>query len=318
MKLFQLPLNTAKYLPEVLASGWTTAGPMCLRLQEKLADFLGCSPACVVLGSSATACWQGILDLLIGQGKRGTVQMTEATFVGIRQVVENTKSASWASHAPGIQVRTDIGGRRCDDPKWAAGAARVADRCHSWLLDETADFSLFSFYSTKLVPSGSEGGAVACRSTEDAAQLRLHLYCGMEPGSAGSGRPPAVCGRKASLTDVQAALALEALELAPSYIAAIEKSWGRLSDEAEGQGLPYRQQSIRPYLFQMCADGKDVQSVRGLLKDQDIPSAWNFPPSSLVTLPCFPGLGLAEAYTIVSAALKALDKATPSQEARPH
>jgi dTDP-4-amino-4,6-dideoxygalactose transaminase len=191
---------------------------------------------------------------------------------------------------PDVRVLTDIGGRRSIDPiQDIQGTVYIHDACHSWMPDPAAAFGLVSFYPTKLVP-GAEGGAVICSHEEAAEELASWLYCGLVPGSAGQGHRPERAGRKANMTDVTAALNREALELAPAHIRATGEAWLQLADAAFRRDIPYRYQNERPYLFQVEVPFEEnVQPFRARLAARGVPSAWNFRPSSLVTIPCLPG-----------------------------
>lgn len=200
-------------------------------------------------------------------------------------------------------VLTDIGGRRPIDAsgpcvsnemttttRGRASEFRyyIHDACHSWLPDPNADFGLVSFYPTKLVP-GAEGGAVFCRNTDDARRLREWLYCGLTPGTAASGICPSVPGRKANMTDVAAELNREALALAPDYICAIEKTWMRMASMAAILGVPYRDQPVRPYLFQIeFGSNSDMVGIMAAMRRRGISVARNFRPAPLLTVPCYP------------------------------
>jgi dTDP-4-amino-4,6-dideoxygalactose transaminase len=107
------------------------------------------------------------------------------------------------------------------------------------------------------------------------------------------------------MTDVTAALNLEALEVSPYYIEAIGDSWRGLAAEADRQGVAYRPQNTRPYLFQAMVPPKEVPAIRESLKERGIPSAWNFRPAGLVTLPCFPGMLPHEIKQVVGAVREA-------------
>lgn len=277
LPLFSPPKLSGKYLTDVLASGWLTTGPMNDRLCVALSEFFEIAPQAIVLCSSATAGFQAILDLLQPE----QVIIDQATWPGMHHVISHSRSV------PGgrpVEVETDIGGRRSLRPPddrfpthWL-----IRDACHSWLDDKTASFVLLSCYPTKLVP-GAEGGVILC-SPAHAEHLRHWVHCGLVPGT-GGWQKPKVSGRKANMTDVQAALNLEALELAPAYMKEIDASWHLLANYCTHYGIPYRDQPIRPYLFQLEVDPTDY---RDLLAEHQ--ASWNFPPAKLLTVPCFPGI----------------------------
>lgn len=308
MELFQTPRLTGKYLDKVLSSGWYTSGPMGQRLCDKVAAFLGMgiSPDRVVLASSATAGFQAVLDSCRAHGAK-TVSITDATWPGMHQAIQH---AGLGRAAPDgfadIDVYTDIGGAsEIDERDHFPEPVKIHDCCHSWLPAHGRDFYVMSFYPTKLVP-GAEGGVVICPYNDVAEEVAARLYCGLEPGAAGQGKEPRFPGRKANMTDVTAALNLEALEVAPYYIKTIGDSWRGLAAEADRRGVIYRAQNIRPYLFQAMVAPKEVPAIRESLKERGIPSAWNFRPAGLVTLPCFPGMSPAEMAQVITAVREVL------------
>jgi DegT/DnrJ/EryC1/StrS aminotransferase family protein len=297
--LFAPPKLTGKYLHKTLASGWLTSGARCAELREVVAAFLNRRPEQVVLAASATAGFQAVVDLVRDRRRCWgdiSVRLTPATWAGMT----NAAHYPWQDGplgAPDIYVRTDIGGARPSE--YDASLHRppcrvyVHDSCHSWLPHLDADFGLVSFYPTKLVP-GAEGGAVICKNPLDAEPLQRLLYCGLVPGS--GSREPKGWGRKANMTDVTAALNLEALELAPKYIEQIEEAWCTLSGAAYFLGIAHRvrQQAIRPYLFQLAHDFATTPPPK------HCPWARNFAPANLITLPCFPGLTKGQAQDILA------------------
>lgn len=189
-----------------------------------------------------------------------------------------------------VVILTSIGGSALIDPNRREsdeGQTWIHDACHSWMLEWWADWTFFSLYPTKLVP-GVEGGVVVAPSEEDAEELEKWLYCGLRPGGAGRGEKPWCPGRKANMTDVNAALNLEALELAPDYIEGIQESWRAYAELATEHMIPYRGQPYRAYLFQIEVPASKVMDVRESLATWGVPSAWNFPPAGLVTIPLYP------------------------------
>lgn len=309
MELFRTPRLTGKYLKKVLSSGWYTSGPMVRELRDKVAAFLGADidPARVVLASSATAGFQALMDACYAHGFR-TVAITDSTWPGMHQAIHHARLVRTAPDGlANIDVCTDIGGAfPIDTRDQFPEPLKIHDCCHSWLPAPGFDFHVMSFYPTKLVP-GAEGGVVLCRFPEIAEEIASRLYCGLEPGAAGQGKTPRFPGRKANMTDVTAALNLEALEVAPYYIKTIGDSWRGLAGEAIHRGVAFRRQPVRPYLFQAIVDPKDVPDVCDSLKARGIPCAWNFRPSGLVTLPCYPGMSPQEIEQVIGVIREAND-----------
>lgn len=315
--LFKPPKHTGKYLADVCCSSWYAPGRQNVLFKEELCKFfstLDPSPRNFVLGSSATALFQALClhywyapDTPIG-----AVTFDQPTWPGMLSAVR-AAGLHFSSMCPALVVQTDIGGAeiRGIDTLYK-GKPHLRDASHSWFKDACADYILFSCYPTKLVP-GAEGGVLYCKDPEVAALITSRISCGVPSlyGSPGTHRldncvnqevvPAAI---KATMPDALAAINREALEKAPSYIAAIGESWEKLFMLAQEMEIPFKPQTLRPYLFQIRAPGspswKDKEKrtealaaradLVARLTDHDIPTAWNFPPSDWITLPCYPGM----------------------------
>lgn len=322
MELYRPPELTGKYIPTVLKSRWLTAGPMCERFREAVAERLQVPVKHIALAARATSGFQAVLDM-VGHGRQKGkdawyTNITNATFVGMKLAIQHAEGVVYSSILnPGILIRTDIGGRRFsidDEDKNKMGAAAgspftkyyIHDACHSWLPDPAADFAVLSCYPTKPVP-GAEGGVVVCKSEELAREVESWVSSGLTPAynpTRLGGNKPSVPGRESHLTDVAAAFNLEALEQAPAFMERLARVWRRLAKAADSWGVPYRAQDVRPYLFQV--ETEKVNEVRKELKSWGVPTSWNFPPAPLVTLPCHPDIGEREANRIIQLAGRAL------------
>lgn len=310
MNLYRPPRLTGKYLDQVLASRWLTAGPMCERFREAVAEKLKVQPNQIALAARATSGFQAVLDMLAHERACRDesacpmqVDMTDATFIGMRLAIRHA-GMYHANSNPDICVRTDIGGARpaIDDHTRKNARINIHDACHSWLPDPTADFAILSCYPTKPVP-GAEGGVVVCKDPGHAREIESWVSSGLTPAynpTRLGGNRASVPGRETHLTDVAAALNLEALEVSDSYMGEIQCSWRKLAQAAEDWNVAFRAQPIRPYLFQI--EVQDVPRVRDGLANSGIPSAWNFPPAPLVTLPCYPNMSRRFAELIIKLA----------------
>lgn len=286
--LFKTPRLTGKYLDRVLKTRWHTTGPMCQRLQEAVGEFLGVPSKKVVLASSATSAFQGLCYLLreVTNTAFPGIQITDATWPGLLQAAYLAGYVR-SVDVPLISVRTCIGGDRSDDCGFQ-GTYLVEDRCHAWTpKDPAASFAFYSFYPTKLVP-GVEGGAIVCANSEHAERLRSYLYCGLQPGAAGKGAHSVISGIKANMTDVTAALNLEALELAPIYMWALHHTHQKYMRLIRDTFLLPRAQCVQAYLLQIIVDASHIPGTMQRLTDCGVASAWNFRPAGLLTLPMWP------------------------------
>lgn len=286
-QLFNPPTLTGKYLPRVLKSRWLTTGPECERLKVDLSRMFHIAPERVVLGSSATALWQAVLDVL----QPRLIALTKKTWPGIKHALPITFKG-----ANTLDLITHLGGAASidEDEKNIQNVAwTVLDACHSWLpMTPGYDASFTSFYPTKLVP-GAEGGALFLHTdrikTED---IEAAINCGQLPAhKRGTAALTDRFGRKGAMTDVQAALNREALELHDGYYQEnVAFGWWKMRAEAEEQRVAFRNQPVRPYLFQVDCPPARIPTVRGRLAKQGIPTAWNFPPSGLITIPAHDAL----------------------------
>lgn len=311
MKLFSGPRLTGKHLSRVFASGWYTSGAENQRVCEHIGGLFDVSVEKVVLFSSATSAFQAICDLWRREGIRD-VMVDVATWPGILQALRHSRLRCNGPYTE-VGVWTDIGGRRflTPEPDSIDRCRCAIDASHSWVYQDCR-FWFASAYPTKLIPA-AEGGVVVCREEQDAEQLRLFGYCGLRPGGAGNGEKPKVCGRKSNLPDTQAALLLEALELAPAHITKTRDRWCETAEWAQELGVPYRDQPVRPYLFQVEVGGvrgelddpeATIPLYRALLKEKGIPSAWNFLPAPLLTVPCHREADARKVMTAVAEVLR--------------
>jgi hypothetical protein len=91
------------------------------------------------------------------------------------------------------------------------------------------------------------------------------------------------------MTDVAAALNLEAVELAPEYMRGIAETHHRyMRMLVEYATLCARVPATQPYLMQLLVTASNIPSIMGRLSVAGIHSAWNFKPDSLLTLPMWP------------------------------
>jgi dTDP-4-amino-4,6-dideoxygalactose transaminase len=304
LKLFDPPLLRGVHLPEVLRSKHLTTGPMVEELRRKLGVKFKVQPDQVVLGSSATACGFALLDWihdrLMPYGSGGIKWAGKATWPLFRHYAQH--SGDYCDLG-GFETwwGTDIGGLAPEGSPLPTERRNetqfvIHDACHSCAYRPgPADFILFSFYPTKLT-SGAEGGAMICENKDHAAKLQQILDCGYprkeweEMAKFGRDwdlRQLHLLARKANMTDVQAAFALEGLDHFNANCARAAVAWHKLKWAVCWRSAKLAQNIIEqecPYLFQIRV--ANVPRAREWFKAKEIPTAWNFPPAKLVTLPC--------------------------------
>ena len=295
--LFKPPVLTGKYMKEVLNSRHLVTGPMVERLRDAVAKEFHWEPEQVVLGNTATHCFEA---LLIHLGYPEAKLYPRATWPLIRVRVEGGPSC-----APTTVLLTDIGGDTAyvrDFPNRKV----VLDCSHSWEPSKVADYSFASFSPIKLV-CGPQGGAMFCKSSGAATELQTILNYGFESGPQGGRDWTAwdVRGIRGGMSDVHAALNLEALGLL---------AWARQGYREITQAVAadlYGRRGVRSdqirrgkYLLQLKV--RSVPRALKQLRELGVQGGWHFPPAKLLTVPAWPGMVGHEVCKVGRAAAKVL------------
>lgn len=326
--LFKLPRHSGKYIKGVLKSGWYAPGPLGELLKKKLGEMFTYSPEQIVLTASATASFGAVLGLIRWAGSNLQVAISDHTWAGMYRTLEQEGFHENTAGVADVRVDSDLGGATTHNiPIGPQPPFTIQDCSHGWIPRQGYDFSIASFYPTKLVP-GAEGGVIFCKSRENAALLEKQINCGLGalwalpgpghslakvPGRHGQGRAYDVVGhaigRKATMPDLLAAINLEALEGHREYAEGIAKSWRLLEAAAMGLGIRYVFQDVQPYLFQVeLPNTPSVPRARAALLERGVETAWNFPPAPLLTVPCWPGMAFSTAVGIMKEVRKVLDE----------
>jgi len=300
LPLFKPPILTGKYLSRVLKSRWLTTGPVTEKFRLAVARHFDVDPGRIALAGRATAIWQAILDYyaLDFKEKKNVVYIAEHTFTGMKQAIGHAGLSRTNIDDADIVVLTDIGGRSWIEPVPPARPyLLIHDACHSWqLANVNAHFTIFSCYPTKFVP-GAEGGVAICSDSTIAHEIELRVSSGLPaPGCI----EPICVGREYHMTDVQAALNIEALERSEKYQAELNQSWERLARCCARKKIEYRFMSAPHYLFQLPLKNTDsVVHLQIFLRSEGIESGWHFPPLPLITLPLFPEMSETSCCRII-------------------
>jgi dTDP-4-amino-4,6-dideoxygalactose transaminase len=299
LKLFDPPRLRGTYLAGVLRSKHLTTGPGVEALRCALAREFKVTSDRIVLGSSATVCGFVLMEFL--KRKHGDIRIEFgglATWPLFYRYAYRQGFTSVSLRPEAISWWTDIGGRPETRTVYTAGKEVVVDACHSCSYDSSVpwiDFTLMSFYPTKLL-AGAEGGLIICEDPQEAMELQQILDCGFDKQSwedmrhsgrswdAGAIHPLAV---KGNMSDVQAAFGLEALENFDLQKRKTTTAWAALHIAITSKFPELDKKVVKQrdmYLFQIRV--KDVERARKWFLEQGLPTAWNFPPARLVTIPC--------------------------------
>lgn len=228
-----------------LESGWLTTGPRVAAFERAFARYVG-APHAVAVNSCTAALHLSLLAAGVGPGTE--VVTTPLTFCATANAIihaggtpvfadvdPQTMNLDPAASEAAITERTHallpvhFGGRPADVDRFAAlararGLRVIEDAAHAVesvaagrKIGTTADFTCFSFYSTKNLTTG-EGGMVTTASAEDADWMRVASLHGLSRDAwqryAADGRPQydvVMAGFKYNMMDLQAALGLHQL-----------------------------------------------------------------------------------------------------------
>ncbi|HSH00202.1 MAG TPA: DegT/DnrJ/EryC1/StrS family aminotransferase [candidate division Zixibacteria bacterium] len=244
--LFNLTISPEdkRAVARTLDSGWLTTGPQCHKLERALAQRCGARHA-VALSSATAGLELALRTLDIGPGAEVIVPSftfsataAAALYLGATPVFADidslTLNLDHASVRARITRRTkaliavDIAGAPCDYRALRQICREhklflICDAAHSLgagyrnkPVGSLGDITIFSFYSTKNITAG-EGGAALTNNKRLAERLRRLSLHGLTSSTAERNRggkwryDVTELGRKANLSDINAALALSQL-----------------------------------------------------------------------------------------------------------
>ena len=250
-------------IADVIASGWLTTGPRVKEFEAAFATHAGAAEA-VALNSCTAGLHLALLASKVGPGDEvittpltfcataNTIVHTGATPVFV-DVDRATGTIDPAAAAAAITPRTrailpvHYAGRPADPLAFralvdTAGLTLIEDAAHcvdgavdGRRIGSIADFTAFSFYSTKNLATG-EGGMVTTDSVEAAEWMRVAALHGLSRDAWARYAPGApaqydvvMAGYKYNMMDLQAALGLAQLD----RLAAMQAQRGRLWDRYE-------------------------------------------------------------------------------------
>ena len=261
---------------EVIASGWLTTGPRVQAFEAAFAEHVGAEEA-VALNSCTAGLHLSLLACKVGPGDE--VITTPLTFCATANTIlhagatpvfvdvgRDTGTMDVAATAAAITPRTRVilpvhhAGRPADPLAFRAladsrGLRLVEDAAHcvdasvdGQRIGAIADFTAFSFYSTKNLATG-EGGMVTMASVEDADWMRVAALHGLSRDAWARHAPGApaqydvvMAGYKYNMMDLQAALGLAQLARLEEMQACRARAWDRyeagLADVATRSSRP--------------------------------------------------------------------------------
>jgi len=248
-------------LAEVIASGWLTTGPRVKAFEAAFAERIGV-PEAVALNSCTAGLHLALLACKVGEGDE--VVTTPLTFCATANTVlhagatpvfvdveRDTGTMSVSATRAAITDRTRVllpvhyAGRPAEPLAFRAladghGLRVIEDAAHcvdaavdGRRIGAIADYTAFSFYSTKNLATG-EGGMVTLGSAEDADWMRVAALHGLSRDAWARYAPGAPAqydvvmpGFKYNMMDLQAALGLAQLARLDAMQAHRAALWAR-------------------------------------------------------------------------------------------
>lgn len=261
-------------ISEVLASGWLTTGPRVKAFEAAFASRIGAVEA-VALNSCTAGLHLSLLACKVGEGDE--VVTTPLTFCATANTVlhagatpvfvdvdraTGTMSVEATEAAITRRTRVLLPVHYAGRPATPLAFRALADRHDLRLIEDAAhcvdaevdgrrigtiaDFTAFSFYSTKNLATG-EGGMVTLASADDADRMRVAALHGLSRDAWARYAPGApaqydvvMAGFKYNMMDLQAALGLAQLSRLDDMQAHRARLWARYEDGLDGLplGLP--------------------------------------------------------------------------------
>jgi dTDP-4-amino-4,6-dideoxygalactose transaminase len=248
-------------LADVLASGWLTTGPRVKAFEAAFAQFTG-APEAIALNSCTAGLHLSLLACGVGPGDEvitspltfcataNTVIHAGGTpvFVDVDRTTGNidaTAAAAAITDTTRVLLPVHYAGRPADPLGFRAladarGLRLVEDAAHcvdalveGRRIGTIADFTAFSFYSTKNLATG-EGGMVTTALAEDADWMRVAALHGLSRNAWARYAPGAPAqydvempGFKYNMMDLQAALGLVQLSRLAEMQAHRDALWAR-------------------------------------------------------------------------------------------
>jgi dTDP-4-amino-4,6-dideoxygalactose transaminase len=248
-------------LADVLASGWLTTGPRVKAFEAAFAQFTG-APEAIALNSCTAGLHLSLLACGVGPGDEvitspltfcataNTVIHAGGTpvFVDVDRATGNidaTAAAAAITDKTRVLLPVHYAGRPADPLGFrtladARGLRLVEDAAHcvdalveGRRIGTIADFTAFSFYSTKNLATG-EGGMVTTALAEDADWMRVAALHGLSRNAWARYAPGAPAqydvempGFKYNMMDLQAALGLVQLSRLAEMQAHRDALWAR-------------------------------------------------------------------------------------------
>ncbi|MEK6780160.1 MAG: DegT/DnrJ/EryC1/StrS family aminotransferase [Bacteroidota bacterium] len=177
---------------QVLSSGWLAQGEQVLSFENEFCDFLGIPKGCAVAVSSGTSALY--LSLWGLKAKKKSVAFPSYVCAALRNAVgmingkeilvdnapesPNIDIQSLNSHSPDIAIIPHMYGLPVDITKIKAEFI-IEDCCQSLgakvknnYVGLAGKIGIYSFYATKLITSGGQGGMIVCEDLEILNNIR--------------------------------------------------------------------------------------------------------------------------------------------------
>ncbi|PIR23349.1 MAG: hypothetical protein COV44_03455 [Deltaproteobacteria bacterium CG11_big_fil_rev_8_21_14_0_20_45_16] len=324
--------DEAEAASKVIRSGWVAQGPEVRSFEEEFASYLGLGAENVVAVSSGSAALFLALKVLGAEGKKvatpvyacAALRNAIALAGGQAQYLDNSPESPLmnlsdpkikdakiliAAHMFGIPL--DISSIKdkiiIEDVAQALGAS-----LHEKKLGTLGHCGIFSFYATKLITSGGQGGMFV--------SLDASLAAGVRDYREFDARRDTKIRFNFQMTDLQAAIGRVQLKNLPAflrrreeiYLAYVESGLPVLRPPLASQAIPVRYRSVlkctQPKKLQKSLEAQGIKTIVPIedweLQDtpvDDYPMALDLCRSTL-SLPCYPFLSKEDQQRLIEIA----------------
>tara|TARA_B100000029_G_scaffold297820_1_gene290998 strand:- start:5923 stop:6930 length:1008 start_codon:yes stop_codon:yes gene_type:complete len=315
----------------VLQSGWLAEGEEVKNFENEFCDFLGLPHGHALALSNGTSSLFLALQILNGNNKKilfpgyvcsalrhavsmvnGTEQLVDITpdspNISINEINKNSHDLSIIPHMYGIPINF----QKMSNPIIEDCCQALGSKINNQFVGLQGDISIFSFYVTKLMTSGGQGGMLVSKNKEHVDAARDYREFDLRNDNKSR--------FNFQMTDLQAAIGREQLKKLPNFLKRRDEIFN-IYKKAGLNLLDVEDKSIKPVRYRAIIKTHNPNQIIKSLNDADIKSiiptedweilgpATNFPNSlklsrETVSIPLYPSLLDSEIDQILSVLMR--------------
>ena len=315
----------------VLQSGWLAQGEEVKNFENEFCDYLGLPHGHALALSSGTSSLFLALQILNGNNKKilfpgyvcsalrhavsmvnGTEQLvdiaSDSPNISINEINKNPHDLSIIPHMYGIPINF----QKMSNPIIEDCCQALGSKINNEFVGLKGDISIFSFYATKLMTSGGQGGMLVSKNKDHVDAARDYREFDLRNDNKNR--------FNFQMTDLQAAIGREQLKKLPDFLKRRDEIFN-IYKKAGLNLLDVEDKSIKPVRYRAIIKTQNPNQIIKSLNDADIKSiiptedweilgpAINFPNSlklsrETVSIPLYPSLLDSDIDQILSVLMK--------------